>query len=181
MSNTNTENYPHFCDPPSPVLPELNLNAAEPNLGSSKLIEMATVNSLKGKTDFLLGNSKPQKRIEVGSEDYTTMRKMAERKLGTKEKEKDEFEIMIETLKLMNDKCALTLKNATLELNQTNKNSTTTLDKPTDDPDDPAASENESQTYDGEEAGYKDLEDNTMKLEFINIDEFFHENATQNI
>ena len=108
-----SENYPHYSDPPSPVLPELIPAAAVPaslsSAGSSKLIEMATVNSLKGKTDFLLGNSKPQKRIEVGSEDDVIMRKMEERKLGAKEKEKDEFEIMIETLKLMNEKVKLAL------------------------------------------------------------------------
>ena len=38
-----TENYPHFCDPPSPVLPELIPAAAVPaslsSAGSSKLIE----------------------------------------------------------------------------------------------------------------------------------------------
>ena len=44
MSNT-TENlvYPHYSDPPSPVLPELNHAAAVPaslsSAGSSKLIE----------------------------------------------------------------------------------------------------------------------------------------------
>ena len=56
MSTTDSKNlvYPHFNDPP--VLPELNPAAAVPaslsSAGSSKLIEMATVNSLKGKTDF---------------------------------------------------------------------------------------------------------------------------------